>query len=138
MRVFVGVVMLSLLTSVPALAVGSSLPYSRGGLTEYFETIVQQYNQSGEQFRIEGDCRSACTMFLSIRNVCIMRNARLMFHAGHDRYQNITASATAHMTNTYNDKLRAYVIANRFMETKAFHTISGRDMITKFGYRECK
>src|SRR5215467_15549481 len=110
-RVFVGAVMLSLLTSVPALAAGSSLPHSRGGKFVNFDPIVQQYNQSGEQFRIEGDCRSACTMFLSIRNVCVMRSARLMFHAGHDRYNNITASATAHMLNTYNAKLRAYVIA---------------------------
>jgi hypothetical protein len=138
MRVFVGVVMLSLLTSVPALAVGSSLPYARGGLTEYFDSIVQQYNQSGEPFRIEGRCNSACTMFLAIRNVCVVRSAQLGFHAGHDRQGNIRPSSTNRMINTYNAKLRAYVVANHFMETTAFHTISGRDIIAKFGYRECK
>ena len=137
MRVLVGVVMLSLLTSVPALAAGSSLPYSHGGRFVDFDPVVQQYNQSGEQFRIEGDCRSACTMFLSIRNVCIVRSARLMFHAG-GFGRNVTVWGSNHMMNTYNAKLRAYVVANHFMETKAFHTISGRDMITKFGYRECK
>jgi hypothetical protein len=137
MRVFVGVVMLSLLTSVPALATGSSLPYSHGGLFANFDPIVLQYNQSGEQFRIEGDCRSACTMFLSIRNVCIVRSARLMFHAG-GFGRNVTTWGSNHMMNAYNAKLRAYVVANHFMETKTFHTISGRDMITKFGYRECK
>jgi hypothetical protein len=138
MRGFVGVVMLSLLPSVPALAVGSSLPYARGGLTEYFETIVQQYNQSGEPFRIEGRCNSACTMFLAIRNVCVMRSAQLGFHAGHDRHGNIRPASTNRMINSYNAKLRAYVIANHFMETTTFRTISGRDIITKFGYRECK
>jgi hypothetical protein len=138
MRVFVVVVMLSLLTSVPALAAGSSLPYGRGGKFVLFDPVVSQYNQSGEQFRIEGQCRSACTMFLSIRNVCIVRSAQFGFHAGHDKYQNITASATAHMMNTYNAKLRAYLVANHAMETRAFFMISGRDMITKFGYRECK
>jgi hypothetical protein len=137
MRVFVGVVMLSLLTSVPAPAAGSSLPYSRGGQFVNFDPVMQRYNQSGEEFRIEGDCRSACTMFLSIRNVCIVRSARLMFHAG-GFGGNVAAWGTNHMLNTYNAKLRAYVVANRFMETKAYHTISGRDMITKFGYRECK
>ena len=85
MQVFVGVVMLSLLTSIPALAVGSSQPYGRGGWFEQFNPIVRQYNQSGEEFRIEGHCQSACTMFLGIRNVCIVRSARLLFHAGHDR-----------------------------------------------------
>jgi hypothetical protein len=39
--------------------------------------------------------------------------------------------------SAYNGKLRAYLVANRVMETLAFHTISGGDMIGKFGYREC-
>ncbi len=138
MRVIVGVVMFSLLTSVPAFAGGSSLPYGRGGRFVMFDPVVGQYNQSGEQFRIEGTCKSACTMFLSIRNVCIMRSAQLGFHAGHDRQHNISASATAHMMNAYNDRLRAYLVANHAMETFAFYMISGRDMIAKFGYRECR
>ena len=137
MRVFVGVVMLSLLTSVPALAVGSSTPYGRGGWFAQFDPIVQQYNQSGELFRIEGHCQSACTLFLGIRNVCIERSARLLFHAGHDRQRNISASATSRMMSAYNARLRAYLVANRIMETLAFHTIAGSDMIQKFGYREC-
>jgi hypothetical protein len=138
MRGFVGVVMLSLLTSAPALAIGSSMPYGKGGWFAQFDPIVQQYNQSGEQFRIEGHCQSACTMFLGIRNVCIVPSARLLFHAGHDRQWNIKASATNHIMKHYNAKLRAYLVANRIMETISFTTISGSDMITKFGYRECK
>jgi len=137
MRVLVGVVMVSLITSLPALAVGSSTPYGRGGWFEQFDPIVNQYNRSGEQFRIEGHCQSACTLFLGIRSVCIVRSARLLFHAGHDRKRNISASATRHLMNTYNARLRAYLTANRVMETLAFHTISGGDMIGKFGYREC-
>jgi hypothetical protein len=41
------------------------------------------------------------------------------------------------MISCYNGKLRAYLIANRIMESPAFHTISGRDMIRRFGYRQC-
>ena len=137
MRVFVGVVLMLLSTSIPALAVGSSLPYGKGGWFAQFDPIVRQYNQSGEQFRIEGHCQSACTLFLGIRNVCITRSASLLFHAGHDRQRNINPSATKHMMNHYNAKLRAYLVANRIMETISFTTISGGDMISKFGYREC-
>jgi len=137
MRMSIGVAILSLLTSGPALAVGSSTPYGRGGWFEQFDPIVQQYNQSGEQFRIEGHCQSACTLFLGIRNVCIVRSASLLFHAGHDRQRNIKASATNHLMSAYNSRLRAYLTANHVMETLAFHTISGSDMIAKFGYREC-
>ena len=49
-RVFVGIVMMLLSTSIPALAVGSSQPYGQGGWFEQFDPIVRQYNQSGEQF----------------------------------------------------------------------------------------
>jgi hypothetical protein len=53
-----------------ALAAGSSLPYGEGGYVPNFVKIVRQYNMSGDEFRIEGVCKSACTMFLGIRDVC--------------------------------------------------------------------
>jgi hypothetical protein len=73
-----------------ALAAGSSLPYGEGGYVLNFVKIVRQYNMSGDDFRIEGVCKSACTMFLGIRDVCVERDARLMFHAGHDIAENRT------------------------------------------------
>jgi hypothetical protein len=136
-RVFVGVVLIVLSTSIPALAVGSSLPYGKGGWFPQFDPIVRQYNQSGEQFRIEGHCQSACTIFLGIRNVCIVRSARLLFHGAHDRQWVIKPWLNEHLMNHFNAKLRAYLVANRIMETLDFTTISGSDMISKFGYREC-
>ena len=41
------------------------------------------------------------------------------------------------MLNAYNDKLRRYLIDNRYMETLAFHTVPGSTIIGTFGYREC-
>lgn len=77
-----------------ALAAGSSLPYGEGGYVPNFVKIVRQYNMSGDEFRIEGVCKSACTMFLGIRDVCVERDARLMFHAGHDIAENRTGPDT--------------------------------------------
>jgi hypothetical protein len=125
------------LLSTPAMAAGSSAPYGQGGWFEQFDPIVRQYNQSGELFRIEGHCQSACTLFLGIKNVCIEPTASLLFHAGHDRNRNITAKATNRILSAYNASLRDYVTSNHYMETLAFHTISGRDLIQKFGYRAC-
>ena len=34
----------------------------------------------GRQVEIAGDCASACTLFLSLENVCLRPNARLHFH----------------------------------------------------------
>jgi hypothetical protein len=41
------------------------------------------------------------------------------------------------MLGAYNASLRDYVTAHHYMDTLEFHAISGRDLIQKFGYREC-
>lgn len=117
---------------------GTSAGYGQGGQFSRFDPVVAQYNASGEEMRIIGHCQSACTIFLAIRNVCVDPNARLLFHAGHDRQRNISERWTQHMLNHYNAALRNYLVAGGYMRTLAFHTISGRDIINKFGYRACK
>ena len=120
----------------------SSLRMGMGAPSEYafaqFLSVIQQYNASGERFRIDTHCQSACTMFLSIRNVCITPGATLLFHAGGSKRKGIISpSYTQQMLNTYSPALRQYVTENHFMDTFAFHTISARDMIKRFGYKAC-
>jgi hypothetical protein len=104
-----------------------------------FDAVVQQYNASGARFRIDSHCQSACTVFLSIRNVCITPNATLLFHGGGDpRTDRRSASSTQHMLASYNSALRQYVTDNHFMDTFVFHAISGRDMVKRFGYPACR
>jgi hypothetical protein len=121
---------LLLCVATPAVA-ATSTPWSMGGNTKNFAVDVERYRRSGELFRITGHCQSACTMFLALRNVCIEPTARLLFHAGQ------RPEGTRRMNNSYNAKLRSYLAANHVMESPAFHTISGRDMINRFGYRAC-
>jgi hypothetical protein len=137
---------LVVLTAVSALAQGAvskSGRMGRGSGPEGmapFNAMVQQYNASGQEFRIDTHCQSACTLFLAIRNVCITPSARLLFHAGHTRGPNrqINPRATNHMMSAYNSALQSYLRSGGYMDTLAFHTISGRDIISKFGYRACK
>jgi hypothetical protein len=127
-----------LLFLIPSAATaGTSLGYGNGGRFVRYDPIVAAHNRSGELFRIQGHCQSACTLFLGIRNVCIERSARLLFHAGHDRRKNVTVSSTQHMMSAYNARLRRYLTAGHYMEMLSFHAISGADMIDKFGYKEC-
>jgi hypothetical protein len=102
-----------LLFATSAMA-GTNAGYEMGGRYARFDPVVSQYNQSGELFRIEGHCQSSCTLFLGIRNVCIDRNATLLFHAAHDRGQNVSPSLTSHMLGAYNARLRNYVTANHY------------------------
>ena len=135
MKYFVGALLLMVSTS--AMAAGSSSDYGMGGQFARFDPVVAQYNSSGELFRIEGHCQSACTLFLGIRNVCVEPNAQLLFHAGHYRARSITAKSTNHMLAAYKPGLRQYLVSNHHMDTLAFHTISGQELINKFGYKAC-
>jgi hypothetical protein len=130
------VAVMLLLLSGSAMA-GTNAGYEMGGRYARFDPVVGQHNQSGELFRIEGHCQSSCTLFLAIRNVCIDRNSTLLFHAAHDNSGNASPSRTTHMLAAYNARLRNYVTANHYMDTLEFHSISGQDMIRKFGYRAC-
>jgi hypothetical protein len=123
-----------------AFAAGSSVPYGGGGPMAKFDAIIGQYNASGELFRIEGHCQSSCTMFLAIRNVCVDPNANLLFHASlspRERDHAPYPEKNAHMASHYNSSLRAFVLAHHYMDSFTFHPISGRDIIRKFGYRQC-
>ena len=130
----------TLLWTSPVLADGSSLPYGGGGPMAKFDAIIGQYNASGELFRIEGHCQSSCTMFLAIRNVCVDPSANLLFHAAlsaHERDHAPYPERNAHMASHYNAGLRRFVLANHYMDSFTFHAVSGRDIIRKFGYRQC-
>jgi hypothetical protein len=127
--------MLALLSS-SAMAAGSSQGYGMGGQFARFDPVVAEYNRSGELFRIEGHCQSACTLFLGIRNVCIEPGAQLLFHAGHDRQRNITAKSTNHMRPT--NQNCASTLCRTATWTRWHSTpFPGREMIDKFGYKAC-
>lgn len=116
------------------------MPFADGGYIPDFLKIVRQYNASGDEFRIEGICKSACTLFLGIRNVCVQRDAQLMFHAGHDLAENRTGPdtrASRALLSQYDEELRRYLLEGHHMDSDAFHMLEGRVLIERFGYREC-
>jgi hypothetical protein len=114
---------------------GTSEGYEGGGPSARFDAIVNQYNQSGEPFRIVGYCASSCTLFLGIRTVCVSRHATLGFHSAHAA-SNLGAPSD-HMLAAYNQPLRDFIVANHYLATAAMSEIPGSEMIDRFGYREC-
>ena len=127
-------------SSAMAAVEGSSVGHGEGGYVPDFVAIVRRYNASGEPFRIEGPCKSACTLFLGIRNVCVERGATLMFHAGHDIAENVTGPNTRASRAAlfrYNDALRRYLLEGHHLDTDTFHSVSGSTIVDRFGYREC-
>jgi len=131
------IAVLVFLFASPAIA-GTSQGHGNGGRFAAYDPIVAAHKRSGELFRIQGHCQSACTLFLGIRNVCVERSAQLLFHAGNDRSGRISATSTQHMLNAYKPRLRQYLVSGGHTQTQAFHTLSGGDLIDKFGYKECR
>jgi hypothetical protein len=136
--------LLAMSANSPARADGSVSQIGMGmgakpGEMPKFDAVVAQYNASGERFRIDSHCQSACTIFLSIKNVCVTPGATLLFHSGGDPKANRpSAASTQHMLSAYNAALREYVTANHYMDTFTLHPISGSEIISKFGYPACK
>jgi len=123
-----------------ALADGSSRPHGAGGRFTVYFPIIAKYNKSGELFRVEGVCRSACTLFLGIRNVCVDRKALVSFHAGPDRVthkRNAGSSSTKTMLAAYKPALRKYLLEGHHVDSPSYHTLSGATLIERFGYRAC-
>lgn len=121
----------AVILATPAFAVGYSDGYGRGGVFGDYEPTIAKFNSSGELFIIRGRCQSACTLFLSIRNACVDANARFGFHAGR------STISTSRMLNSYNDKLRSHLVSVGALGGQSYYFISGRDMVTKYGYRAC-
>jgi hypothetical protein len=122
--------------SVSSLGMGHGAPSQ--AVMGQFEALVRKYNESGERFKIDTYCPSACTMFLGIRNVCIAPGAVLAFHSGGSMQLGIVSYAdTQRMLNNYNAVLRKYVIDNHFTDTFTFHRIAGAEIVKRFGYPAC-
>jgi hypothetical protein len=120
-----------------ALADSSSVQYGRGGSINEGD-IIKQHGKTGELLRIEGSCQSSCTMLLAAKNACVDPGATLYFHAAINRSDKpVSSGKNKYMASHYNDKLRNVVLANHYMDDWTFHTISGAELISKFGYRQC-
>lgn len=136
-----GLLALSILApGVPAHAEGSSKGYGVGGRFARYYPVIRKYNRSGEAFRIVGFCRSACTLFLSIKSVCIERGAFLSFHAGPDNRTGKwgpNSSSTKKMLAAYKPALRRYLVKGGHVNSRRYFTMKGATLIDKFGYREC-
>src|SRR5882724_11685560 len=130
-------VAVSLLVSASAAMAGTSAGMGGGGRFSSYDPIIAQYNASGEEFRIVGRCQSSCTLFLGIRNVCVERNAVLLFHAAHlvsDPNKTPVEHLTNHLRAMYTPSLVSYLDSHGYLRRVQFHSISGAQM-ARFGYR---
>jgi hypothetical protein len=131
---------ISLIVWTSAAMAGSSAGMGGGGPFTYYDPIVAKYNASGEEFRIAGYCRSSCTLFLGIRNVCVERDATLWFHAARrmdDPLKTPVESLTNHLRANFKPALVAYLDGHAYLRRSEYYEMKGAQL-AQFGYRICK
>ena len=117
-------------------------PMDRGGrIEDYLGRIVAS---AGRPHVIEGDCMSACTMWLGHRGTCVAPDAVLWFHAATDRLQamrqenpwrTISAPGNAALLAMYPPRVRAVV--RPWLDSPDYHTLTGVQLAS-LGVPLCK
>jgi len=89
-----------------------SFPDNGGSLQVYYERY-QTYVAAGATFRIDGRCRSACTLVLAWADrVCVTERAALGFHQVRDKSGQAVPSVSDLLMSVYPAPVREYILAH--------------------------
>lgn len=103
-----------------------------GGFVTDYENQTALYRASQREVRLH-ECRSACTLALSLPNVCVYPDSKLKFHLAYDpRNHEPNAEVSQQMFNSYPAAVRARLGTL----TRAYKVLSGSELIA-LGIRNC-
>ncbi|WP_424361420.1 hypothetical protein [Methylocystis parvus] len=104
-----------------------------GGLVTDYEAATEQYRRENREVRLH-ECRSACTLALSLPNVCVYPDAQVKFHKA---YNAITREADEGISSKLFASYPAAVQARLGYLTREYRVLSGRELIA-LGMRNCE
>jgi len=103
-----------------------------GGLVSEYQAQTEMYRREGREVRLH-ECRSACTMALSLPNVCVYPDSLVKFHLAYNAIDHQTdAGVSAELFNYYPAAVRerlGYL-------TRQYRVLSGNELIS-LGIRNC-
>lgn len=103
-----------------------------GGLVTDYEAQTEQYLRENREVRLH-ECRSACTLALSLPNVCVYPDAKIKFHQA---YNAITKEVDLGVSSKLFASYPAQVQARLGYLTREYHVLSGVELIA-LGMRNC-
>jgi len=103
-----------------------------GGLVTDYEAQTEQYRRENREVRLH-ECRSACTLALSLPNVCVYPDAKIKFHQA---YNAITKEVDLGVSSKLFASYPAQVQARLGYLTREYHVLSGVELIA-LGMRNC-
>lgn len=103
-----------------------------GGLVTDYQRQTEIYRREGREVRLM-ECRSACTMALSLPNVCVYPASVLRFHQAYNRdTKEVDHRVSDELFGTYPEAVRrrlGYL-------TRQYRSLSGSELI-ELGVRDC-
>lgn len=103
-----------------------------GGLVTDYEAQTEQYRRENREVRLH-ECRSACTLALSLPNVCVYPDAKVKFHQA---YNEITRETDYGVSAKLFASYPAAVQARLGYLTREYRVLSGTELIA-LGMRNC-
>lgn len=97
----------------------------RGGYVMKYALAVARDRESGEPVRIMGRCASACTLYLSLPNVCIGPRAYFQFHAPYGSNPKANQYVKEYMMKEYPAWVRNWINKNGGLSRRLL-TMSGK------------
>ncbi len=103
-----------------------------GGYVNEYAAQTEIYRRTNREVRLH-ECRSACTMALSLPNVCVYPDSVLKFHQAYDPRNHATNYAVSdQLFGTYPPAVRARLGTL----TRDYHVLRGSELIG-LGIRDC-
>lgn len=103
-----------------------------GGLVTDYQAQTELYRASDREVRLH-ECRSACTMALSLPNVCVYPDSILKFHLAYDlRNHQTDANVSQQLFDSYPPAVRARL----GVLTREYKVLRGSELI-ELGIRNC-
>lgn len=104
-----------------------------GGLVSEYKAMTELYRQQNREVRLH-ECRSACTLALSLPNVCVYPTSVLRFHSAYHRdTKQVDPNVSRELLSAYPPAVRER-LGNHL--TRGYRSISGAELI-ELGVRDC-
>ncbi len=104
-----------------------------GGLVTDYEAQTERFKRENREVRLH-ECRSACTLALSLPNVCVYPDAQVKFHQA---YNAITREVDLGVSAKLFASYPAAVQARLGYLTREYRVLGGRELIA-LGMRNCE
>ena len=104
-----------------------------GGLVSDYMAQTERYRAEGREVRLH-ECRSACTLALSLPNVCVYPSSLLKFHKAYDQNTRIADESVSRLLfASYPGAVQARLGGL----TREYHVLTGTELIG-LGVRNCE